>query len=118
MKIVLIAGQRSVEIVGDDDLIVKSIAYSDTLRQSKYRQTKQVAVILLGAALGTLQQNEQDIIEKTGYKRYLVRATISNLRKNGIWKKGKTYCEWFTENGMLAFFYDVYVAQGWLVRRS
>ena len=88
-----------------------------TLRKPENTLTRQAAVILLGAALGTFKQNVEDIVSKSGFKRDHVRTVVANARQNGIWKKGKTYCEWGDkENGGIAFFCDVAVCMGFLRR--
>lgn len=87
-----------------------------TLRKGNKDQ-RNAAVILLGAASGTLDQNVEDIIAKTGYSRDLVRKVVKNAKTNHIWSKGKTRCEWFEDkHGATAFWCDVAVVLGWLRR--
>ena len=87
------------------------------MRGKDHKDERQASVILLGAALGTLLHNVEDIIAKTGYSRDLVRKVVKNAKLNHIWCSGKTHCEWFDkESGGVAFFCDVAVCLGWLQR--
>ena len=75
----------------------------------------QAAVILLGAALGTFKQSITDISAKSGYNLDHVRSVVRNIRINGIWRGGKTVCNWGDkEFGGMEFACDCACARGWI----
>jgi hypothetical protein len=85
------------------------------------KDTKQrnVAVILLGSALGTFKQDAYDIEAQSGFNRNLIRETIANFRRNGIWKNGKVYTSgWEGENGGIGFALDIACGCGWIQRST
>jgi hypothetical protein len=43
-----------------------------------------------------------------------IREIGKRLRSNGIWQGSKTCCEWFRENGSIAFRVDCCVGMGWM----
>lgn len=75
---------------------------------------KAAAVLLAAINVG---QNQSKIVKLLGYPRALVAKFAYNLKKSGVWKNGKTYAEWNDpENGGIAFWMDVCVAQGLMER--
>jgi len=73
-------------------------------------------VILLSALV--VGAKPKVVANFTGYDYEFVKKRARRLRKNGIWKDGKTFCEWDDEKtGGIAFCCDVLCAEG-LVKRS
>ena len=88
-----------------------------SMRDSSYTKERQAAVIMLGAAYGTLDHDVEDIVAKTGFNRWHVMEVVRNLKASGVWKNGKTYCDWGNKKyGGVEFFCDVAVACGWLIK--
>lgn len=105
---------KSIPTVHELELMICRMDKS--LRKTEHRKTRQAAVILMGAALGTLRQDVTDIQAKTGYKQDWIREVVTNIRNSHIWRRGKTHCDWFEKDGAVAFLCDVAVACGWLLR--
>ena len=75
------------------------------------------AAVVLFSAL-EVGPSAPKVAEFTGYPLTLCQEFSARLRESGVWKDGKTHCEWFDEKyGEIAFWMDVCVAQG-LVERS
>ena len=59
------------------------------------------------------------VAEFTGFPRKTVNEFAERLIEGGVWKDGKTCCEWFEkDNGGIAFWMDVCVAQGLMQRHQ
>jgi len=54
----------------------------------------------------------------TGYPKDFVRDRVKRCRENGIFVGGEVVCGWFDENGGIAFWMDVLVADGLLAKRK
>ena len=83
------------------------------------RRTKafKAAVCLLSAL--QVGADSEAVSKFTGYPRKLVDAFTERLISGGVWREGKTCCEWFEEdNGGIAFWLDVCVAQGLMDRKA
>jgi len=72
--------------------------------------------MLLVAAIITGTSNTDAVAKKTKLPRSFVRVVARRLRANGVWVDGKTACDWFEEDGGVAFAADVCVAQGLMKR--
>lgn len=72
------------------------------------------AVLLLSAL--QVGANAERLSKFTGYPRTFVSERVRRCRENGIFKGGKVACEWFDENGGIALWCDVLVAEGLLAR--
>lgn len=77
----------------------------------------QAAVVLLsGLQVGA---DAKKVAKFTGYAPDLVEAFSLRLHRSGVWTNGKTACEWFDkDNGGIAFWMDVCVAQGLMQRAT
>lgn len=73
------------------------------------------AQIVLISAL-EVGPNQRKIAKFTGLSLPIVAKFAHNLKKNGVWKNGKVYADWFEENGGISFNLDTCVALGWLDR--
>lgn len=71
--------------------------------------------VMLLAAL-EVGPDEQKVAEFTGIPLDYIRPRAERLRANGVWKNGKTHCEWFAKDGGVAFVMDVCVAEGLMGR--
>jgi hypothetical protein len=69
--------------------------------------------------LSTLEvgPNVERLVKFTGYPKEFVRERVRRCRAGGIFRGGKIACEWFDENGGIALWCDVLVAEGMLERR-
>lgn len=76
--------------------------------------TFKTAVMLLSAL--QVGANEEKVMAFTGFSKSFVTSRARRLRKSGIWDGDKTACEWFGEDGGIAFWADVCVAEGLLQR--
>lgn len=75
----------------------------------------QTTVILLAAL--QVGQNVRELSKFTGYPETFIRERAVRLKQNGIWKAGKTYADWLNEeDGGIAFWCDVNVAEGLMTR--
>ena len=73
------------------------------------------AVVLLAALV--VGPSAPQVSAFTGYPIGLCREFSARLRESGVWKDGKTHCEWFDDKcGGTAFWLDVAVAQGFVER--
>jgi hypothetical protein len=70
------------------------------------------AVVLLAS---TVVGPYADKVSKfTGYPREFVRERGRRLRKNEVWKDGKICADWLEKDGVVAFWLDTAVAEGFL----
>ncbi len=60
--------------------------------------------------------NTDKIAKFINEPRLRVRPIGKIIRESGIWKRDKVCCEWFDENGGIAFLLDVNVASGFMKR--
>jgi len=74
------------------------------------------AVFMLAAL--QVGANADRVAKFCGYRRDYVRERARRLREAKVWVGGKTNCEWFEENGGIAFWCDVLVAEGLLDRSN
>ena len=77
------------------------------------------AVILLSGAI--FSNKSKPLIAFTKYSPEFVRMCARNLRKNGIWRKRQTCCEWLeldSLEGQTAFWLDAMVALGTVQREN
>jgi hypothetical protein len=73
------------------------------------------AVLLLSAlAVGT---SLDDLVGFTGYRRSFVEPRVKRLQQSGVFTRdGQIAAQWFDENGGIAFWMDVCVAEGLMQR--
>ena len=94
--------------------IKKEIKHMDKSLSEKDDAFK-AAVILLAGSSGEVIKGVPQLAKYTGYPKEFVKKIVGNARKNRIWIKGITYCDWFDEkNGAIAFWLDVGVVLGYL----
>jgi len=75
-----------------------------------------VACILLSAL--QVGANSKKVAKFLEVKENRVKTYAKNLKESGIWKNGKTHCDWFDEkDGGIAFWCDVLVGEGKLKRK-
>ena len=68
-------------------------------------------VLLASAVWGPNADRIAGLIQQPRSK---VRPIGKVIRKKGIWKGDKVYCEWFEKDGGVAFMMDVNVAAGFM----
>jgi len=75
---------------------------------------KAATVLLASVIVG---QNQQKLVKFTGYRNTLIAKFAANLRRSGVWQKGKMADSgWFEKDGGTAFWLDVCIARGLLKR--
>ena len=76
-----------------------------------------VATVLLAAL--QVGAERKKVAEFLGVTEKRIAKYAKNLEKSGVWKDGKTSCEWFDkECSGVAFWLDVAVAEGLVERES
>ena len=93
-----------------------AVAESDPALSQEAHEFR-AAVILLLVATGSVKQDVGKIAAFVHEPRIFVRKIATNARRNGLWKNGKTFCEWSNKkHGNIAFWCDVAVVMGLLKR--
>lgn len=78
-------------------------------------EANQAQIVMLAALEVGL--DERRLRKFTGINSSLIAKFAHNLRKAGIWRRGKVYANWADEKeGGIAFICDTLVAQGFLER--
>ncbi len=93
--------------------IKKEIHHLDSTLSEDDTAFKTAMILFAALEVGA---NEKRVMEFTGLDRSFVAPRAKRLRENRVWVRGKTHCEWFGENGSIAFWADVFVAEGLMKR--
>lgn len=93
----------------------KEVNRLDPKLSSKDETFKTALVLLAGLKVTA---DAKKIADFTKLPLAFVKAKEKNLRRNKVWVGTKTNCEWFQENGGIAFWMDVLVADGMANRVS
>jgi len=101
--------------VGSSELLARITNALKTEELEADDETYKAAAVLLASA--TLGPNPAAIAKTLKYPSALVAKFNYNLRKSGVWKRGRVFANWGDkETGGVAFWMDVMVAQGLMER--
>lgn len=92
----------------------KEVQHLDPKMTNPQEDSFRTAVLLLAALQET--PNILKLTKFTGYPREFVRERVQRARKAKIFVGAEVACEWFEENGGIAFWCDVLVVEGLLSR--